>query len=56
MFAAFLGGWEAVLILSVGIVMMLGFAVAVGDIAWALWRQEKRAQNVSNPPTQATAR
>lgn len=56
MFAAFLGGWEIVLIIAVAIVMMTGFAVAVGVIAWALWRQEKRAQNVSNPPTQAAAR
>jgi heme A synthase len=43
MLAAFLGGWEIVLILAVVLLMGMGVAAAVIIIAVMLWRQQKQS-------------
>jgi ABC-type nickel/cobalt efflux system permease component RcnA len=43
MFAAFLGGWEVLIILGVVMMMGIGLLVGVGAIAVLLWRQQKKS-------------
>ena len=50
MFAAFLGGWEIVLILAVMLMMGIGVAVAFGVIAFVVYRQQKKS--TANVPAQ----
>ncbi len=52
MFAAFLGGWEIVLILAVVLMMGMGFVVAVGTIAVVLYRQQKKSAPQDLTPPQ----
>jgi hypothetical protein len=43
MFAAFIGGWEIVIILAIVVMMGLGVLIGLGAIVWLLYRQQKRA-------------
>lgn len=52
MLAAFLGGWEGVLILAIVLLLSLGFVVALGVIAIVLWRQQKQKQRPAQPSSQ----
>jgi hypothetical protein len=52
MLAAFLGGWEIVIILAIVLLLLLGFVVAVSVIAIVLWRQQKKGQLPAQPSSQ----
>jgi hypothetical protein len=52
MIAAFLGGWEIVLLLAVMLVIGIGFAVAVGVVAWVLYRQQRKSAPPISTPAQ----
>ena len=52
MIAAFLGGWEVVLLLAFMLIIGLGFVVALGAIAWVLYRQQRKPALPISTPSQ----
>jgi hypothetical protein len=42
MFAAFLGGWEIVLIIAVVLMMGVGILIGIGALVVLLYRQQKK--------------
>ena len=53
MFAAFIGGWEIVIILAIVVMMGLGLLAGLGAIVWLLYRQQKKSPPPVSTPQQA---